>query len=558
MKHLQPFQKYAQCLCTGVLLFVLSPCTALAAPADCFDPLAAPIYPETKGTEIITRPAEAARFLNRATFGSSPRDVGHLIRMSLPQWLNEQFNMDASCHLAALNQTQNNNSRENRIEVWFRHSVNAPDQLRQRVAFALSEILVVSDVGSGIPANALAAYYDILVRNAFGNFRDILEEVTLSPVMGRYLAMLGNQKASRFKGIRADENFAREIMQLFTIGLVQLNPTGVPLRKDGATVSAYTQDNVENLARVFTGWTWGDALTFDDYAGDDWRITMKAFRSYHDIGDKVIVNRKRLPAGGTAEKELDIALNTLFNHPNVGPFIGRRLIQRLVTSNPSPQYVARVARRFDDNGDGVRGDMKAVIKAILLDPEAQVGTKANPEFGKLREPLLMLTHLWRAFEAETADGTLPYYYPDYTIGQAPLSAPSVFNFFRPDYAPSGAMKKKGKTAPEFQWVNDANTTRFLNEISGLTQWYYKGNPYISKNNILININRLKSIAHSPPDLVAYLELHLTGQTMPEEMKSALLRRLRTISIDRGSEKGVRRSLEALYFMMSSPFYLIQR
>ncbi|MDO9105407.1 MAG: DUF1800 domain-containing protein [Methylovulum sp.] len=557
MKCATPYRDFVAALWAGLLSIMLMPSASWAdAPADCFDPLAAPVYPHTPDTEVLTPQNDAVRFLNMATFGATPNDIGHLRKMTLLQWVNEQFRMNASCHLDVLNQTQNNNDRANRMEVWFRHAVTAPDQLRQRVAFALSEIFVVSDVGSGIPANALAVYYDILVRNAFGNFRDILEQVTLSPAMGRYLSMLGNQKPNRAQGIRADENFAREVMQLFTIGLVQLNAAGVPLREGGETIPTYSQADIEGLARVFTGWSWGDSLSFFD--GDDWRISMKAFPAYHDRKEKAILNKKRVPEGGTAEKDLAIVLKVLFNHPNVGPFIGRRLIQRLVTSNPSPQYIARVARRFDDNGQGVRGDMKSVIRAVLLDAEALGGTSVNPKFGKLREPLLVLTHLWRAFDGNAADGTLPYYYPDYTIGQAPLSAPSVFNFFRPDYAPSGAIKDNKMVAPEFQWVNDANNTRFYNELFGLTQWYYKGNPYVDRNNILIDINNLKSHAKSPDDLVNYLDFLLTGKKLPVDAKQALRNYLRGIAMGTGRDKGVRRSLEALYLIMSSPYYLIQR
>lgn len=541
----------------GLMLVLLIPGMAMAEPlAECFDPWAEPEYPRTIGTTVLTPKADAVRFLNMATFGATPRDINHLSKMTFQRWMTEQLEMKASCHLATLNQTQDNNQRENRMEVWFRHAVTAPDQLRQRVAFALSEIFVVSDAGSGIPANALAVYYDILVRNAFGNFRDILEQVTLSPAMGRYLSMLGNQKANRAKGIRADENFAREVMQLFTIGLVQMDSSGRPLLKNGSTIPTYSQADIEGMAQVCTGWTWGDSLDFFD--GDDWRIAMKPFQKFHDRNDKAIINNKIIKANGMIEKDLDLALNILFRHPNVGPFIGRRLIQRLVTSNPSPGYIARVSKKFDDNGQGVRGDMKAVIRAVLLDPEALQGTKVNPKFGKLREPLLVLTHLWRAFDGTAADGTVPYFYPDYQIGQAPLSAPSVFNFFRPDYAPSGAIKRQGLVAPEFQLINDANNTRFYNELFGLIRWYYKGNPYISKDNVLININTLRNIAKLPVDLVNNLDMVLTGRNLPASVKTELQKYLRTIPLETGSEKGVRRSLEALYLVISSPYYLIQR
>ena len=541
----------------GLLLGVLIPGLTLAElPADCFDPIAPPVYPGTANTAFITTPASAVRFLNMATFGAMPRDVNHLRKMTFKAWLNEQLAMNASCHLAVLNQTQDNNSRENRMEVWFRHAVTAPDQLRQRVAFALSEIFVVSDVGSGLSPNALAVYYDVLVRNAFGNFRDILERVTLSPAMGRYLSMLQNQKANRLKGIRADENYAREVMQLFTIGLVQLDSSGKPLLQDGSTIATYQQADVENSAKVLTGWGMGDGLSF--FEGDDWRISMKPFESYHDRSLKTILDNTVVPEQGKAAADLKILLDTLFNHPNVGPFIGRRLIQRLVTSNPSPAYIKRVAEKFNDNGVGVRGDMKAVISAVLLDPEALGGVKVNANFGKLREPLLVLTHLWRAFNGRTADGTFRYYYPDYSIGQAPLSAPSVFNFFRPDYAPSGEVKSKGLFAPEFQWVNDANNARFYNELFGLIHWRYQGNKYASRNDILININSLKTHAKIAVELIDYLDLLLTGKKLPDDVKTVLQNYIKLIYYKTSSGEGVDRSLEALYLIMSSPHYLIQR
>ena len=540
-----------------LLSVVLIPGVASAdLPALCYDPVAKPVYPDTADVPAVTRVSQAVRFLNMATFGAMPRDITHLTKMTFAAWLAEQYRMKASCHLAVLNQTQNNNQRENRIEVWFRHAVTAPDQLRQRVAFALSEIFVVSDVGSGIPANALAVYYDILVRNAFGNFRDILEQVTLSPAMGRYLSMMQNQKANRTLGIRADENYARELMQLFTIGLVELDSSGKPLLQGNATIPTYSQTDIEQSAKILTGWSFGDSLSFFD--GNDWRISMRPFEAYHDHTLKTIIDKIVVPAGGTSSADLKVLLDKLFNHPNVGPFIGRRLIQRLVTSNPSPEYVRRVANRFANNGKGVRGDMKAVITAVLLDPEALNGTAANVNFGKLREPLLVMTHLWRAFYAQSADSTFPYYYPDYEIGQAPLSAPSVFNFFRPDFAPVGSIKTRGLFAPEFQLVNEANNTRFYNELYGRIKWYYRGNPYVNRSDVLININGLKILSITPVRLVNYLNLVLSGGKLPPDVITVLTNYIRSVAYNSYSGKGVERSLEALYLVMSSPYYLIQR
>ncbi|MFZ2725805.1 MAG: DUF1800 domain-containing protein [Methylococcaceae bacterium] len=529
---------------------------AATTPPTCVDPWAAFVYPATTGTSTVTPLSDASRFLNMASFGANGQDINHLSKMTIAQWLDEQFAMKAACHLAFLNETQNNNDRNNRIEVWFRLAVTAPDQLRQRVAFALSELFVVSDVGSSIPANALAVYYDILIKNAFGNFRDLLQEVTLSPAMGRYLSMLGNQRANKATGIRADENYAREIMQLFTIGLTELDTTGVALLQNKLPIATYNQTDVENLARVFTGWTWGDSYNFTD--GDDWRINMKAFPSYHDRANKTIINQTLIPANAKPETDLTLALNTLFKHPNVGPFVSRRLIQRLVTSNPSPEYIGRVAAVFNNNGQGVRGDLKAVIKAILLDTEALTGSKANKNFGKLREPLLVVTHLWRAFNGQSIEGTLPYYYPEGKINQAPLSSPSVFNFFTPDYATSGYMASNKLVAPEFQLVNEANNTRFYNELYGLIQYGNNFNSYADPHNIQIDIKPLVKRANSPADLVSYLNLLLTNGKMSTDMQGVLKTYIHNVTASTRAQRDLKRSVDALYLVMSSPYYLIQR
>lgn len=544
---------------TALILAMLSFTGTAVAAMTCRDPLKPPEYPADTGLTDVTKQVDAVRFLNMATFGASPREVKHLTGMTPRDWITEQFGLKASCHLPTLNQSLDNNSRENRMEVWWRHAVTAPDQLRQRVAFALSQIFVVSDSNGSIAQNGLAAYYDILLDNAFGNFRDLLEDVTLSPVMGRYLSMLGNQKPNRAEGIRADENYAREIMQLFTIGLVKLNPNGTPILVDRKTVPTYSQADVEGLARVFTGWSWGDALYFDDWLGNDWRIPMRAFRDYHDTREKKILDGTIIPAGGTAYEDLTLALDTLFNHPNVGPFISRQLIQRLVTSNPSPAYVARVARKFADNGNGVRGDMKAVIRAILLDDEALGSIQANPDFGKLREPVLIMSHLWRAFKGDTVDDHYYYMRWDNPLGQAPLSAPSVFNFFRPDFSPPGPLKKAGLVGPEFQLVNDAATTSLQNELFWRINYYRKDIEWAYRNDILIDIAPLKTKAKDPEKLVNYLNLMLTGNRLPAAFRETLVSYLRTINKNTWDDNDVttRRAADALYLVMSSPYYLIQ-
>jgi uncharacterized protein (DUF1800 family) len=539
----------------GIALLLPLAVASGADPARCVDPLAKPTYPPDTGNTGITPIPEAVRFLNTATFGANQRDVTHLNGMTPAAWIREQARLPASCHLPALNQTQSNDSRDNRLEVWWRHAVTAPDQLRQRVAFALSQIFVVSEVNSPIPQNALAGWYDILVRNAFGNYRDLLEQVTLSPVMGSYLSMLNNRKPNRVEGIRADENYAREIMQLFSIGLVELNPDGTPRQVNGSSVPTFTQKEIEGLARVFTGWSFGDALYFGE--GDDWRKPMKPFQSYHDRGAKTIVGDTLIASGGTAEQDLAAALDTIFNHPNVGPFFGKLLIQRLVTSNPSPAYVARVAAKFNNNGSGVRGDLLATMRQVLLDKEALGSINENPEFGKMREPVLVMSHLWRLFSASAWEGTYFYQRWDDPLGQTPLASPSVFNFFKPGFSPSGPLKDAGLVGPEFQLVNDPHNVEYLNELFARINHYRKDNPWADRRDILIGIGALKSRAADPVGLVNYLSTYLAGGRLPLEVKNRLVAYLQTVPLDTWEGEGTRRALDALYLVISSPYYLIQ-
>ena len=279
----------------------------------------------------------------------------------------------------------------NRVDVWFRNAVTGQDQLRQRVAFAWSEIMVVSQVGAlnNLPYS-VSSYYDLLATQGLGDFRALLESVTLHPAMGVYLSMLGNQKPNTAGTIRPDENYARELMQLFTIGLVELNLDGTA-RLDGAgqPIPTYTQPIIEGFAHAYTGWTYAGApneLPQARPTAANQVVPMQLYASYHDTGPKRVLGGVTIPAGQSGAQDLDAALDNIFAHPNVGPFIAQRLIQRLTASNPSPDYVRRVAQRFNDNGRGVRGDLAAVVKAILLDPEARGSTTATT--GKIKEPLL--------------------------------------------------------------------------------------------------------------------------------------------------------------------------
>jgi uncharacterized protein (DUF1800 family) len=350
---------------------------------------------------------------------------------------------------------------------WYK-LIASPDTLRQRVALALSEILVVGIDGlnaGGWRAFAAAHYQDVLENNAFGNYRQLLQDATLTPAMGIWLTYRGSVKANPQTGSLPDENYAREIMQLFTIGLVQLNIDGTPTLVNGAPVYTYTQADVMGLARVWTGWDWdltGTTMATPDFQGRP----MKQIPSRCELGSKVFLGTT-IPAGTDGVTSMYLALDTLFHHPNVGPFISKQLIQRLVTSNPSPGYVKRVATIFNDNGQGVRGDLKAVVSAILLDDEARnPAIAASPTYGKLREPILRFTNWARAYNATPPDGTWlggNFADPATRLGQSPLRSPTVFNFFRPGYVPPNtALGKAGLLAPEFQITNASSVIGYVN------------------------------------------------------------------------------------------------
>ncbi|MBL0148877.1 MAG: DUF1800 family protein [Ideonella sp.] len=370
---------------------------------------------------------DARRFLAQASFGPTDSAVAEVIASGKDAWLQKQFSLRSSdykglhyvdpnrgvgCPAGSPDTCGRDNYTLFPVQTqFFRNAINEPDQLRQRTALALSEILVVSGQQIKLPY-ALANYQRIFLNHAFGNFRDVLREVTLSPAMGKFLNMANNDKPNPIKGIEPNENYAREVLQLFSIGLWQLNVDGsARLGPNGQPQPSYDQETVEGFAHAFTGWTYpprpgATRSKFPNPTNFD--APMIAFAEHHDSASKRLLNGVTLPAGQSAAADLDAAIDNIFNHPNVGPFIGRQLIQQFVTANPSPAYVARVAAAFNNAaaapGSGPRttgrGDMKAVLSAILLDPEASAPT-APDRFGKLREPILQLTHLFRALGGQS-------------------------------------------------------------------------------------------------------------------------------------------------------------
>lgn len=432
---------------------------------------------------------EAARFLIQAAFGPNqdspadadgiPENVEEVMALGIEGWIDDQFTrplgyLQPWVDWAVVNGNAMELYGNYKEHAWWHRVMGVsklrpdtpdqlPDFLRQRVAFALSEILVVGDRPEEliVEQRGMANYYDRLVQHALGNYRDLLYAAATHPAMGIYLSHLNNQKANPALKIYPDENFAREIMQLFSLGLWELNADGTrKVDGHGDPIPTYDNGDITELARVFTGMTFADK-NFPGSNGD-YKQPMKMWDGFHDCAAKTLLNGVQLPArtpssgntGTAGLADVNAAVDMLFNHPNVGPFIGRLLIQRFVTSNPSPAYIGRVTEAFNGNGSGVRGDMKAFIKAIFLDPEARDPVKMqDPAFGKLREPFLRVVNFAKALNAYSTSGWYPLDQFSFHHMQDPMNSPSVFNFFLPGHSPPGALTQQRLVAPEFQIIN---------------------------------------------------------------------------------------------------------
>lgn len=581
-------------LCLCMALLVAQSASAQLIFRDGFDP-----PPEGPFSE-----AEASRFLSHATFGPTLTEITRLRTMGYTPWLNEQFGRPASLQLPHLDNLMSIDPsvvwQDKRNDIWFRNVLYRDDQLRQRMAFALSQIFVVSDQNGSVEGNpnALAHYHDMLSQNAFGNFRTLLENVTLHPVMGHYLSMFKNRKPDEAANIRPDENYAREIMQLFSIGLVRLNSDGTVIDGDLTTpgiqpIPTYTQDTIRGFAHVFTGWNWATcnppvaAETAGNFnwwdwlycapgpGNTDWRLQQgwrqpmrpwgegTPFGSiYHaSAGTKQLLNYPGvalgngvLPAGGQARANMAAALDNVFNHPNVGPFFGRLLIQRFTTSNPSPAYVGRVAAAFNNNGSGVRGDLQAVLRAVLLDPEARNPSAAHA--GKLREPLLRVTQLWRGLSASSSDGAVREW-PDQYGAQAVLSSPTVFNFFLPNYQLPGELANLGLFAPEFQITTDTYITRMTNEIGAKIFYAWQGSNTGTWNPVKVDLNRDMQIASDAAALVDRYNLLFMGGRMSAQMRTLLINHLNGMSSGTAEQRRARVQ-DALWLILTSPEYVVEK
>ena len=559
-----------------------------------------PPPPSTPTGLIITSEAEAGRFLTQTTFGPTESEIVALNGAEASQWFLDQMSATPSFTLPFVRnyrlQEEARNPTNSEFPIsqspgmaFWRNSIMGQDQLRQRMAFALSQILVVSDASDQLQNPEGFAYYqDILISNAFGNYRDVLEEVTYSPAMGAYLTYLQNLPGDATTGRVPDENYAREIMQLFSIGLVELDSTGEPvIGAGGNPVETYTNDDITGLARVFTGLSLNAQNFFFDFNSlpDDALFSpMVMFDNFHSSLEKSFLGTT-IPANTNGTNSIDMALDTIFNHPNVGPFLSRQLIQRFVTSDPSPAYVGRVAAAFNTgsytlpNGDiagtGNRGDLAATLAAVIFDDDARnTAVSDGDQFGKIREPILRFTHWARAFEANPIT-------PEFTIAlwdtssanelaQHPYRSPSVFNFYRPGYIAAGTETgTAGLTAPELQLVNANSVSGYANFISFFA---FGADEFAGDNEFVDAVDANASfdtaipteiaLATDPPALVDRLDRILTYGRLSATTRADIIAVTEniplTLSFDPDYDGASLRARTAIVMVLTSTDYLVQR
>lgn len=516
------------------------------------EPPPAPPNPPSGGSPSAM---EARRFLDQCGMGATPATAAHVQAVGYSAFLDEQFALPPSEYypFVAAAPTANDGARLGAVRTrFFMNAQQGEDQLRQRVTLALSQIVVVSAAALNDGPGA-AVYLDLLGRNAFGNYRQLLQELTLNPGMGDYLDMVNNDKPNPVTGRQANENYARELLQLFTLGLVQLHPTGAP-KLDTALnpVPTYDQDVVEGLARAFTGWTYAPAAgqTPQPHNPRNYLLPMVLWPANHDVGAKLILNGQVLPAGQTGQQDLDQALGAIFAHPNLGVFVGRQLIQHLVTSNPSPGYVVRVAASFDGVATGVRGDMRATLRAVLLDPEARRDHSAEPDFGRLKEPLLFMTGALRHLGGQGQGYGLASYPSN--MAQNVWSPPSVFSFYSPDFQLPGTSLD----APPFQIYAESTAVRRANFVNTLI-YSTVGLPSYApagSTSVAIDFTPWNNLAGSPAALVDDLDQRLMHQSMSSAMRQALVAAVTATT----ATPTTTRAKAALYLVLASPQYQIQR
>jgi uncharacterized protein (DUF1800 family) len=551
----------------------------------------------TPPTPLVT-PEDASRFLEQATFGATDASIHHLSLIGYPAWLNEQFAMPPTLHEPAVEQAviinnppcasgnlvcnaalfvQNSNDESFVQDTFWQQSISGNDQLRQRVEYALTQLMVISTEPNfsiqSMPRGE-ANYYDVLGADAFGNFRTLLQDVTLNPMMGQFLNMLGNDKGNATTD--PDENYAREVMQLFTIGLYQLNDDGSQkLDANGNPIPTYSNTDVMGLAAVFTGWSWNIPGNNSDtawsncclYVGPGYGeelLPMQSYPSHHSTVQKQFLG-VTIPAAGAPDPEgdLKIALDTIFNHPNLPPFFCKQMIQHMVTSNPSPTYISNCSAVFENDGTGVRGNLQAVISEILLDPEARNSATdfANPQYGKVRESLLRYTEWARAFTAQSRTGSYDNGStedPIWGLGEMSLRSPTVFNWFAPGYVPPGtSIAAANLVAPEMQMTNVSTVVGYINYMQNAI-----GSNATNGPDMFSSYETEMSLAATPTALLDRINLLMMAGEMDPTLYGQILSAINAIDIPAGDQTAINAALlnrvqTAIYLTLASPSFCAQ-
>ncbi len=538
------------------------------------------------GSGLIGRLDEASRFLYQATFGYTEKEAKDVIALGIENWIDNQktiapskvaietdsfykviYNYLLAQGEDSMDLSSNPDLRHFRY-AWWNAAIHGKDQLRQRMAYALSQIFVLSDNSDlGGQARGLAAYHEILAKHAFGNYRNLLLDVSLNPCMGFYLSHLNNPREIPEENIHPDQNYAREIMQLFSIGLYMLNQDGSRiLDSNGKPIPTYNNEDIAEMAKVFTGLGIGTALPEMDLYfgrgiyGSDLTKPMKMYEEWHQEGEKKLINNITIPSGQSGIEDIENAIDMLFNHPNTGPFICKQLIQRMVTSNPSPAYISRVVSAFNNNGSGVRGDLFAVSKAILMDEEARnCAYLSEDKSGKMIEPVLRYSNFLKAVGLT---GKSKYFFNhayDFqnATNQHAYSAPSVFNFYTQDFSTSGPIADNGLVAPEFKLLN---TLTAINYPNLAYVWNYYEYSYYNWDGddffLHTNASKFFENAHDDEALVNHLDLIFTHGNMSEELRAIIKEAIKDIE---PTLDGAKNKINmAIYLTLISPDYLIKK
>lgn len=546
---------------------------------------------------LVVTPEDAARFLQQATFGATDSDIHTVSQYGYAAWLSQQFSTPPTSHEKAVEQAlivnntpcaasdvkcnaalfvQNNGAGGFVHNSFWQQAITGNDQLRQRVKYALLQIFVIASTNPAVQnmPRGQANYLDLLGADAFGNFRQLLQDVTLNPMMGQFLSMQGNDKGDATRD--PDENYAREVMQLLTIGLYQLNPDGSQkLDGTGAAIPTYSNTDVMGLAKVFTGFSWnipgnssetawGNCCIYVGQGFGEDLLPMQSYPNHHSTEEKDFLG-VTIPASGSPDPDgdLKIALDTLFNHPNLPPFFCRQLILHMVTSNPSPAYVSRVAAVFQNDGTGVRGNMQAVITAILMDDEARNSAAAtsNAQYGKIREALVRYTEWARAFTAQSRNGSFSLGStedPIYGLGEMPLRSPSVFNWFAPGYVPPGtSIEQAGLVAPEMEMTDVSTVVGYLNYMQSAI-----GSDAQNGSDVFSNYTTEMALAADPDHLLDRINLMLLSGQMDSTLRGEIMGAVTAIPIPADDQDAINAALAnrvktAIYLTMASPLYSSQ-